>query len=81
MHALVHAILEKVILICDMFISYYEEVKAKRVDHKGCIKLFDPQIRWKTCYNHGFYSFLVSHSFIVNFKQLSNNIKNTPQFP
>ncbi len=81
MHALVHAILEKVTLICDMFVSYYEEVKFKRRIIKPCIKLFDPQIRWKIRYKHVFYSFLFSHSFNVNLKQLSNNIKSTHQFP
>jgi hypothetical protein len=80
-HALVHAILEKVTLICDMFVSYYEEVKFKRWIIKPCINLFDPQIRWKICYKHVFYSFLFSHLFNVNLKQLSNNIKSTPQFP
>jgi hypothetical protein len=41
----------------------YNKIPNNEVDHKACIKLFDPQIRWKTCYKHVF------HSFIVNFKQ------------
>lgn len=69
MHALIHAILEKVILICDTFVSYYEEVKFKRWIIKPCINLFDPQIRWKIRYKHVFCSFLFSHLFNVNLKK------------